>query len=127
MTGKPIHSINHILKSIPIKEGETLDGELYCHGEPLQRISSWVRKPQDNSMKLEYIIYDIMDNSGYHERLSKLLSRPFTLPCRVAPTIGVNSLERELGRFPVGQKLKEARAKGYEGLIIRWGDTPPRS
>lgn len=62
--GKPF-TVHHIMEQLTgrIPEGVTLDGELYSHGTPLQTINSWVKRPQEDSEKLVYMLYDvIVDN-----------------------------------------------------------------
>mgnify|MGYP003609590751 CR=1 FL=1 len=51
----------------------TLNGELYIHGEHLQDIQSAVKKPNDLSPKLTFAIFDIPDMSDIYEvRRAKL-------------------------------------------------------
>ena len=41
--GKLIETIPEITEGIVMPESETIDGEIYCHGQSLQTIVSWVK------------------------------------------------------------------------------------
>ena len=115
--GKPIHSIPHIIAGITIREGQTLDGELYCHGQSLQQIASWIKRKQPNSAKLRYHVYDVISDEPYSDRLDFLCNMNISPSIIVAPTRSVSSLGDVMNDFDAAIKL------GYEGLILRHGDT----
>ena len=75
--GKLIETIPEITEGIVMPEGTTIDGEIYCHGQSLQTIVSWVKRRQENSLKLRYHVYDIMMDAPYEERLSILMQMDF--------------------------------------------------
>lgn len=123
--GKPITSIDHILKDLQwLPEGYALDGELYVHGMPLQSISSLVRKSQPDSKKLTYVVYDLVTpNIGYGERNGWLRAyvapvAGFTPRICIAPTFAYAE-----SKMPIKERLAESIANGYEGLILRHGNT----
>ncbi len=120
--GKPINSINHILKDLQwLPEGYTLDGELYLHGVPLQTIGSLVRKNQPDSKKLVYVVYDCLFlNKPYSNRnlyVHNMLVDRFDNVV-VAPTFAYVE-----SKMPVKERLAESIGNGYEGLILRHGNT----
>jgi DNA ligase-1 len=120
--GKPITSIDHILKDLQwLPECYTLDGELYLHGTPLQTIGSLVRKNQPDSKKLVYVVYDCTSHSKYEMRLS-FLKRSNIGACTpsicIAPTFAYAE-----SKMPIKERLAESIANGYEGLILRHGNT----
>lgn len=89
--GKPITTIDHILNTIKLPEGYTLDGEIYVHGWTLQHISSAVKREQEDSAKLRFIAYDLAGTElTYRERYQKLLNlrndTPVEARWEVAPT-----------------------------------------
>ena len=85
--GKVHKYIEHILESARnIPEGMVLDGELYCHGERLQTIRSWIARRQPANEKLEFVCYDHMGSGGYHKRLQELRILKLDHPIRLAPT-----------------------------------------
>jgi DNA ligase-1 len=111
--GKEINTIQHILDTVDIPQGVTLDGELYVHGELLQNISSLVRKVQPWNAKLEYIAYDIMLNKPYSYRLEELMSRYESAKISIAPTRYGPMVDS------ISNALRGAISEGYEGLILR--------
>lgn len=106
-------TIDHILEDIDIDEGMTLDGELYCHGQSLQTISSWAKRKQPESKDLVYVCYDIIEQEPYYKRKEKLkeLLKQDSITIINAPTHECNSID-----------IKQAKALGYEGLILRHKD-----
>lgn len=111
--GKLINSIPEILSEIKIPEGHTIDGELYHHGTPLQTISSWVRKYQENSLKLNFICYDAILKEPYKNRLNFIKDTELGSRAFVADTALM------IGEFNPLPILKNAIEEGYEGLILR--------
>jgi hypothetical protein len=48
------------LRELQLRPGDFIDGELYRHGVPLQRINSWVKKfDPNNTPSIQYMIYDL--------------------------------------------------------------------
>lgn len=117
--GKPI-SVPHIakqLESILVDETVTLDGELYIHGMTLQAITSLVKRNRDESLALDYQVYDIVSPEPYAERLkvlTQLLKDKVEAPkVRLTHTMTANSFEEldKLHRHFVWQ--------GFEGTMVR--------
>jgi DNA ligase 1 len=113
--GKEITTIQHITDHFSIPEGVTLDGELYYHGQSLQTLASWIKRLQDNTAKLVYHVYDIIDNRPYAERHDWISSMNFGPMARIAETQVINSDKAIIPLFT------DAKALGYEGLIVRHG------
>lgn len=116
--GKPINSIQHIVNEFyGIPEGTILDGELYIHGIPLQKISSLVRKNQPESRNLKFHCYDVIEDIPFSERMEmaktfELGSNGIFVPTWVASEVGINSAT-------VHEHLCAAKSAGYEGLMLR--------
>ena len=123
--GKPITSIDHILKDLQwLPEGYTLDGELYLHGTPLQTISSLVRKSQPDSKKLVYVVYDLVTpNVNYSQRNSWLRANVLAEAKSSGVIVLAPTSKFEDSKTPIGIQLHHAIADGYEGLILRHGNT----
>lgn len=113
--GKFITSIDHILDGIEIKEGRTIDGELYCHGIPLQTINSWIKKKQDASRNLSFRCYDMISNRSYIERLDYILCMKLGTRAEVVPYWALNK------DTDIKELFNRSKSMGYEGGIIRWG------
>lgn len=113
--GKRIKSIEHILEGMDIPVNATLDGELYCHGEPLQRISSWVRRKQENTKRLHYVVYDMICDMPFYQRWFMLQGMNLGENAVIAETFGVCNINEAMKLFG---KFKE---DGYEGAMLRHG------
>lgn len=97
----------------------SLDGEVYAHGETLQRISSWVKKPKPESKNLTYMLYDVTEEGvPYGDRLSiirqidEYLESDHVEVTETHYIVDENEIDGHHGRF-IGE--------GYEGTIIRHG------
>lgn len=129
--GISIATIPHITEILApvLEEGMMVDGELYHHRTKLQTISSWVKRSQDESSKLSYVIYDVITDDEYgvrygilkglFERLGlyrgspkSLTGDPVGYPLSLAPTLPACAEE-------LPELYKEARLAGFEGLMIR--------
>jgi ATP-dependent DNA ligase len=108
--GKLITTIGHILDKLDIPDGMVLDGELYCHGESLQTIVSWIKRLQHNTAKLEYHVYDFVSPLPYEQRLNELNCMP---QLNVVPTFKIRGIDEARVWF------KHFRKEGYEGAILR--------
>jgi ATP-dependent DNA ligase len=113
--GKPITTIDHILRDIDLDEGETIDGELYIHDTSLQQLGSLIRRKQTGSNLLQYVAYDIMANLPYSCRLDMLNDLFLGNNVSIAPT------ELYTPKTSLRDRLEESIEGGYEGLILRHG------
>lgn len=114
--GKLITSIDHILNSIDIPNGRIIDGELYCHGETLQTIVSWIKKNQPESANLKYHAYDVISEEPFAYRQELLQQIHYSdQAIEIVPTQRVSTLEEIFKYF------KQFREEGYEGAIVRTG------
>ena len=116
--GKPITTIPEIVSAVAasdLQPGDTLDGELYHHEAYLQTITSWVKRRQDKTKELVYIVYDVITEEElyYAARLAIISNLNFEHPVLAAPT-NMNVSENEIHRM-----LNSALESGYEGLILR--------
>ena len=94
-----------------------LDGEAYVHGEKLQSIQSCVKKPNELTPRVEYIIFDIpVLGVGWEERLDELQSiSKFTNKGN-----GVYVIDQDIAcKDNLKDLLSDALIRGYEGLMLR--------
>lgn len=115
--GKIIDSIDHILKGIRIPNDVELDGELYHHGTALQTIGSWVKRKQENSLKLKYICYDAIIPGKFSTRYDKLLEMRSD-NC-FFENIVIASTWFNISNEDIPIYFKKAKDDGYEGLMVR--------
>lgn len=100
--------------------GQVFDGELYIHGKYLEEIVSAVKKINDNTIDLEYIIFDIVKDETYEHRLISMQAlRRYKLSCLGCPSIDVISFCEIQDEEHMKQKHKEYVAAGYEGIMLR--------
>lgn len=95
-----------------------LDGELYVHGWPLQRINAAVtpvrQQPTEDTGRVEYHVFDVVDfRESFIGRYSYVDGF-----CGSVPTYSVNS--QEFADAHYAQFVSD----GYEGMMYRLGDCP---
>ena len=101
-----------------------LDGELYVHGWPLQRIMGAVNRktPNEDSAKVQFHVFDCLlrgnKQSSFAERLTqiRLLNLPLVSSVYIVYTINLESLD-EVDHFHYS-----CISRGYEGSMLRCGD-----
>lgn len=115
--GKVIDTVPEIIDCLNIPEGITLDGELYCHGVPLQTIASWAKRRQPETLKLQYHVYDVIieDVTFFKRRveLAKILKD--CDPGKIIPVVTM-FCNKNFDPFTYCQKFREL---GYEGAMLR--------
>lgn len=117
--GKPIETIKHILEDCYnwMQDGDTLDGELYIHGKPLQSISSLIKREQPESRALTYQWYDMADKSkvfsSRYITMCDLFDNVRTPQLQLVQTCKVSKMAEVYDHF------NTARANGYEGSMLR--------
>lgn len=97
-----------------------LDGELYVHGWPLQRINAAVtpvrKEPNEDTLKVEYHVFDVVD---FKERFFiRQAMRPRCAPIHCVPTYIADDEAIADARYA------EFVADGYEGMMYRLGNCP---
>ena len=119
--GVEIDTCEHIQEQLEkiMAPHSILDGELYIHGEPLNKIASYIRRKQANSRNLQYIIYDQVAKEEFNDR--------FYESEMVQSIQGVNFVN--ISRTKIITSMDEAYefqqsaiVNGYEGAMLRHGD-----
>jgi hypothetical protein len=113
--GKIIDTIPEILSSIEIPNGRTIEGELYHHGTILQTISSWVKRRQESTKLLKFIVYEIDLPVCYSDRLTALNR----LKIKDKNYVEIHETELVVGKFEMLPLIKREVELGYEGLVVR--------
>lgn len=116
--GKHLTTIDHITNELHnrLGEGQTMDGELYCHGHSLQQITSWAKKKQDDTLRLMYYCYDMIAESPFFERLEMA-----THICKDVRNTIIVPTRRVFMWYDALAFYNESIKGGYEGTILRWG------
>jgi DNA ligase-1 len=116
--GKPITTIPHVLEAFEpiLQDGDTVDGELYIHGVPLQGLSSLIKRQQPDSRRLCYRWYDMVSDQPYAERyrLMRELAENFD-----HPQVGLVETKQVSRMAEVYEHFRIARSLGYEGSMLR--------
>lgn len=105
--------VKQVMDHLKVNE---LNGELYIHGYHLQDITSAVKKPNEDSPKLEFYVFDLPDlKESYQDRRNKLatiieLNTTFVIP--VVGILCINEAEIEA-------HYNECMKLGYEGTVIK--------
>lgn len=118
--GKILGAIPEIIEDVGYADGIPIDGELYCHGVPLQTISSWAKKRQPDTHKLTFMVFDAIMDEPYYERLRFLrdIEGSFGPRVKIVPT------DMCIGEFNPRPVMEQFIKEGYEGLILRLNDFP---
>lgn len=116
--GKRLLNILEILEEADkfVAEGDTVDGELYSHGTSLQTINSWVKRRQSMTGKIQFVMYDQASSDSFSDRHDGLLDMVKGYEFKrvlVLPKIKYIDDDTRVEAFD------KARAKGFEGLMIR--------
>jgi len=112
--------IKEDLDNVGLPIGTILDGELYIHGTPLQKISGWCRKqsPIDAHEDIEFHIFDLPNKDTWDERRQQL-ERIITSfdhdnkHLRYVPVYRVDSIDE------IQDLHDEFVEAGFEGAIVR--------
>lgn len=105
-----------------------LDGELYIHGWPLQRINAAVtpvrQKPTEDTLKVEYHVFDIVNfNHSFADRLPKVPRLRYSVKDLQGPIWFVQTVH--CGTATLADELyAQFVSAGYEGMMYRLGDCP---
>ena len=116
--GKAITTIGHILEDAYnwMQDGDTLDGELYVHGQSLQAISSLIKRDQASSRALCYHWYDIVAPQVFHNRwklIQDLHANSASPQIKLVETVRVDKMAQVYHLFQMH------RSQGYEGSMLR--------
>lgn len=101
-----------------------LDGELYAHGVPLQRLSGVARLKEweDRCDVLEYWIYDIYSQEDFKDRYEKLMELQFILQNEDKFKVIDHYLAS--GYMKIKSLHDQFVKEGYEGLVMRNPNKP---
>lgn len=115
------YSVEHVQQELEqsMRVGEVWDGELYIHGKYLEEITSAVKKPNELTPLLHFVVFDIVTDLEYEFRIIELQRlrrdrlRGQYPNLEVIPYCELHSDEH------MKQKHKEYVAEGFEGIMLR--------
>lgn len=119
--GEPLELPSHWIgvKELAISTGG-LDGEIYAGlqsegGLSLQKIISAFRKPNDDTPKLQYWVYDVPTEQQYGLRNRVLKSLIYNKPDWLVVVVGVHIEDSNKADVFFNESVKQ----GYEGVVYR--------
>lgn len=119
--GKVFTTLAHIKKALStiMRDGDIFDGELYVHGTPFQTVSSWVKRLQEDTAKVVYCVYDMINDEPFSSRRYRLQSLIEGKGQGVVSIVYTG----ELGSHADVKSILAAQEQGgYEGIMLRVGD-----
>lgn len=121
--GGKAHDVQHIqdiIKRSPALDDLHLDGELYIHGKTLQAIGSLITKPREESLELDYIVYDTVSDLPFEERF-QAAANAFGSTMEVEGKVQLAETHRVRNMAEAMVWHRKWVKEGYEGSILRWG------
>ena len=120
-SGKAIN-LPHILAGIKASglDHLHLDGEIYVHGEMLQDIGSLIKKPREESLVLQYHVYDVVGSAPYSGRMAAL-DKAFIYSDQHQIRLVCSCVVHDRDQLTTFHEA--ALAGGYEGSILRHGSS----
>lgn len=110
----PEHQVEDILEVMETLGVDSLNGEMYIHGEHLQDIMAATTKHRELSNHLEFHIFDLPTlDEEYEKRALRLVGMQDRSTVKVVPVGQANS-HKELDALHT-----KYVANGYEGLMVR--------
>ena len=116
--GGKFYDVKHIQDqlSVSMRVGEIWDGELYIHGKYLEEIVSAVKKPNDMTPDLWFVVFDIVSDKPFEKRLQDIVAIHGRTMNQQVDSI-VYSLVSSENEMKAAHK--DCVARGYEGIMLR--------
>lgn len=115
--GGKLYDVKHITEELEsiMQVGQVWDGELYIHGKYLEEIVSAVKKPNDNTKDIHFIIFDFVTEDAFVNRMKE--AHKFNVPPNgCIEVLGYQTLFSE---EDMKSLHKQYVAVGYEGIMLR--------
>lgn len=117
-SGKDYNTVNHIIDNTTFPRGNYIvDGELYSDELTFQEIIQAVKKQCDNSSKIKFNAYDLVNENEQNHRLLSLETLISTLN---SPYITLVTTVTANNKGEVEAFQSDYLNKGYEGAMIRF-------
>jgi len=113
----PEHHRAEVLELLEVLGTNSINGELYIHGEYLQDISSAVKKPNELTKQLKFYVFDFPEvEGGYATRCKAMYDLSAKADTPNVPLVMVGAAYDE---DDIEMQFNQAIVAGYEGLIVR--------
>lgn len=119
--GGKLYDVKHIQDqlNVSMQVGEIWDGELYIHGKYLEEIVSAVKKPNDMTKDLWFVVFDVVNDKAFIKRLQDIVAIHGRTMSQQVDSI-VYSLVNCEQEMKVAHK--DCVSRGYEGIMLRNAD-----
>lgn len=122
--GKAFTALHEIKASMSLilQEGQTFDGELYCHRTSLQTIQSWAKRRQADTRRLQYVIYDCIEDLEFEDRLeliTKTVNSAMEEHGSAIQLISLLATKYVTHLDEINEAFAKARSAMFEGIMIR--------
>jgi DNA ligase-1 len=109
------YSVPHIQAKLEatLPKDMILDGEIYIHGKYLEEITSAVKKANELTPQLELVVFDIVDDRPFSDRVQDLLMLEDDIDAKFIEYWWVETEDQ------MKSDHKDEVAKGYEGIMLR--------
>lgn len=116
-----IFDLPHIARELDcLLEGSVIDGELYCHGVPFQKVASWIKKQHIETARISYNVYDIAEMGGRRDfPMTERVMLLQTMELAYSGTVTVVHTDVARNRNEVYDYQRLYVERGYEGAIVR--------
>lgn len=116
--GGKLYNVEHIQEQLMLtmQIGEIWDGELYIHGKYLEEIVSAVKKPNEMTPDIWFVVFDVVNYKPFEKRLNDIVAIHGRTMGKQVDSIVYSLVSSE-------EEMKEAHkdcvARGYEGIMLR--------
>lgn len=120
--GGKMYCIPHIQEQLSrhMNIGDMWDGELYLHGKCLEEIVSAVKKPNEYTPQLNYVLFDIVSEDTFEYRLIELQRiRRYVLDYNGTGRVSVLPFCELIDELHMKDVHAEYVTEGYEGIMLR--------
>jgi len=106
-----------VLELLEVLGTNSINGELYIHGEYLQDITSAVKKPNELTKQLKFYVFDFPEVEGDYATRCKAM---YDLSAKAdTPNIPLVMVGAAYDEDDIEMQFNQAIVAGYEGLIVR--------
>lgn len=112
------HLVDQLMSVMPVNT--IFDGELYTHGVAVTTIGGYIKKKQEGTKNLCFMMYDmVMQEASFAERMAKLIY----LTANRGTHLHVARTQPAASMDEVMEFQAQCVEHGYEGAILRHGRT----
>jgi DNA ligase 1 len=115
--GGKLYDVKHIVDRLQgiMKVGQVWDGELYIHGKYLEEIVSAVKKPNENTKDIHFIIFDFVTEDTFVNRMKE--AQKFKVEANGC--LEVLDYQTLFSEEDMKSLHKRYVSLGYEGIMLR--------